>query len=62
MYSSSWVGRKTQASWKKGFLDVAEVVRRREWVGEGPISSPKDSVYWRIVNWSLDGGDALIWY
>lgn len=45
MYISSWVGRKTQASWKKGFLELVDVDRRREWVGEDPISSAKLSVY-----------------
>jgi hypothetical protein len=29
-YSSLWIGMKTHASWKKGFLEVAVVERRRD--------------------------------
>lgn len=49
MYSSSWAGRKTHASWKKGFLLVSVVERRRDWVGEGPIIGCSSEEYWIIV-------------
>ena len=38
---------------------VLEVERRREWVGEGPISSPNEGWYWRIVSWSVGVVDTL---
>ena len=41
MYTSSCSGMNTQASWKKGLLDVPVVERSREWFGEEPTSSTK---------------------
>ena len=59
VYSSSCAGMKTQASWKNGFLELVEVERRREWVGEGPVRSAKASVYWMTAIWSLEACTGL---
>lgn len=42
MYSSSWVGRNTHASWKNGLRDVFVVERSRECVGLRPTRSAND--------------------
>lgn len=38
IYSSSWSGNKTQASWKKGLLVAPAVEKRRACDGVSPIS------------------------
>lgn len=43
MYSSSWGGRNTQASWKKGVFDVFAVESRRECVGVRPTRCAKET-------------------
>jgi hypothetical protein len=44
-YSSSWIGRKTHASWKKGLLEIPVVERRREWLGDGPMRVANEASY-----------------
>lgn len=43
---------KTHASWKNGLLEDPAVERRRECVGDVPMSSAKEASYWRRVTWS----------
>lgn len=45
IYTSSCLGRKTHASWKKGLFVVFELESRREYVGAGPMSSANASSY-----------------
>lgn len=59
MYSSSWSGRKTQASWKNGLLEDPDVERRRECVGNCPTSSPKEGSYCTRLTWSAGLEDVL---
>jgi hypothetical protein len=49
MYSSSWSGRKTHASWKNGLFVLPALVRRREKVGASPTMAAKAGWYWWIV-------------
>jgi hypothetical protein len=50
---------KTQASWKNGLFDDPAVERRRECVGEDPMSSPKVASYWRRLTWSAETEEIL---
>ncbi len=54
MYSSSYAGRYTQASWKNGLFVVPAVERRRECVGDGPINSAKVVSYCRMLTCSAE--------
>lgn len=60
MYSSSWSGRNTHASWKNGFSEFFSVDRSNEWVGDAPIKVFNEASYCKIVN-SFGAGERILW-